>query len=516
MRAVIETEVGLQLNYEKAARVEQALLDPVLIRRELMNRSLFEFVKYFWPEVSNDEFIPNWHIPYLCRELEAIAENVGDNKPKLHDLIVNIPPGTTKTKLICVFFPAWCWTNWYWMKFITASYSATLALESAEESRDLIRSARFREIYPELKIKEDKDTKSNYKLIKHKWTDGKGNILEDPIILLGGNRFSTSVGGTVTGFHGHILIWDDPVNPHQAVSETERKTSNRWVDQTLSQRKTNKTVSTTIGVMQRLHEEDPTGHLLKKKKKNLKHICLPGQIRDYREQLQPRELEEFYIDDLLDANRMPWPVLDEMMTDLGQYGYAGQVGQKPTPPSGGMFQPDKMPKLQRAMQDDVNILKVIRYWDKAGSQGQGAYTAGVKMALHRAGHLIIFDIKRGQWGTNIREAIIRSTAEADGKKVTQFVEQEPGSGGKESAEATIRNLMGYTCFADRPTGDKELRADPFSVQVNNGNVWMVEGDWNHLFVEELTNFPNGTYKDQVDAAAAAFNILTGKKQVKGH
>jgi predicted phage terminase large subunit-like protein len=121
------------------------------------------------------------------------------------------------------------------------------------------------------------------------------------------------------------------------------------------------------------------------------------------------------------------------------------------------------------------------------------------------------DVKRGQWSSEQRERIIRQTAEVDGKKCWVVVEQEPGSGGKESAENTIRNLAGYLVEADKPTGDKAKRADPLSVQVNNGNILLRIAEWNKVYMDEFELFPNSTYKDQVDATSGGFNFLTRKK-----
>ena len=496
----------------KKAVMEELINNPLLVIRELNNRSLYTFLQFFWDEISSHEFVPNWHVEYLCSELEKIAYTVGDGRPKQHDLIINVPPGTTKTITCSIMFPIWCWTRWHWMRFITGSYSGALALESAEYSRDLIRSDKFRQVYPELAIKEDKDTKSNFKVIKKRWRP------EHPTRVpsqkdIGGNRFSTSVGGTMTGFHGDILIIDDPLNPHQSASDAEIKTANRWMDNTLSTRKTDKAVSTIVTIMQRVHENDPSGHMLAKKKANLKHICLPGEIRNYRDQLKPKELEKNYRNGLLDPKRMNWDVLKDLEADLGQYGYAGQIGQKPTPPGGGMFKVDNLIAVEK-LPPEVDIKEVVRYWDKAGSQDTGAYTVGVKIARDKKGEFHIVDVKRFQKSAEERERIIRQTAEADGKAVKQYIEQEPGSGGKESAESTIRNLAGFRCEADRPTGDKVYRADPFSVQVNSGNVTMLKGDWNHDFVEELRFFPFGTYKDQVDAASGAFEKVRVRNKVK--
>ncbi|MBU2685544.1 MAG: phage terminase large subunit, partial [Gammaproteobacteria bacterium] len=444
----------------------------------------------------------------LCLELEKEAYRVARGLPREYDLIINVPPGTTKTITCSIMFPAWCWTKWFWMRFITASYSAALSLESAEYSRNLIMSDAFKEVYPELEIKEDKSAKGNFKVVKKEFIYA-GRM---PRMVLGGNRFSTSVGATVTGFHGHINIWDDPINPEQAVSEKELETANRWLDQTLSMRKCDKKVTAMIGIMQRLHQYDPTGHTLAKKGKKVRHICLPGEIRNYREQLNPPELAEYYQDDLLDPVRLSWKVLQDAEMDLGQYGYAGQIGQNPTPPGGGMFKVKNF-IIADTLPSKVNFIMTIRYWDKAGTEGGGAYTVGVKMSQLTNDRWVVHDVVRGQWSSEVREEVITTTAVADGPNVLQYVEQEGGSGGKESAEATIVRLsrVGIACRVDHPTGSKELRADTYSVQVNRGRVILHKGEWNTAYIEELRYFPFGTYKDQVDASSGAYNMLTGKR-----
>ena len=92
----------------------------------------------------------------------------------------SIEVSDAKTGIVLIMFPLWCWVNWYYMRFITASYTASLSLESAEYSRDVLRSDKFREIFPELDIKQDKDTKSNFRVIKKKYVS-KGRV---PQILI--------------------------------------------------------------------------------------------------------------------------------------------------------------------------------------------------------------------------------------------------------------------------------------------------------------------------------------------
>jgi predicted phage terminase large subunit-like protein len=501
----METDL-VRTRLPKKEIMEEALRNPNAVIRELNNRSLYEFLQYFWPLVSTHNFQPNWHIEYLCKELEKVAEKVGKKEPRDYDVIINIPPGSTKTITCSIVFPAWCWTKWPWMRFITASYSAQLSLESAEYCRELIRSAEFQQIYPEIQIKEDKDTKSNFKIVQRLTTSPGVR----PKVISGGSRYSTSVGGTLTGFHGDILIVDDPLNPAQAVSEIELGNANRWMEQTLSTRKTDKAVTPTILIMQRLHQDDPSGHMLDKQKENVKHICIPGEARTYRKQVKPVELYNYYIDDLMDPKRLSWKVLEDLQADLGQYGYAGQIGQDPTPPGGGMFKIDRF-TFMTTLPNNHHIIKSVRYWDKAGTQDGGAYTVGVKMSLLSNGKWLVEDVRRGRWSTETRESIIQSTAQTDGYNTVIWVEQEPGSGGKESAENTIRNLGGYRVFAEKPIGDKVFRADPYSVQVNNGNIIILTAMWNKEFVEEHRFFPVGTFKDQVDASGGAFSKLVPKR-----
>jgi len=489
------------LSGERRGQFMDAVGNPPGVVAELCKRRLFFFLRTFWLCMSGDKPHWNWHIPYLCKELERVAERVAEGKTKEYDLIINIPPGTTKSTTVSVAFPVWCWLKWPWMRFIVASYSGILSLEHAEISRDLVRSDLFGELFPHIGIKEDKDTKSNYRIVTR---DAKGN--ETP----GGNRYSTSVGGTVTGFHAHIIITDDPLNPHQAASDIELDSTNAWFEHTLPSRRIQKSVTPTILIQQRLHQNDPTGFIMNKKE-NVKLICMPGEIRNFGAYLSPPELAENYVDDLMDPVRMSWDVLDELKVDLGQYGYAAQIGQNPVPPGGGMFQVGNFGIIEE-LPSLANVVRMVRYWDKAATADAGAYTVGAKLAKLKTGRFVVCDIVRGQWDSLKREQVMRATAEQDGKNVYIYVEQEPAGSGKESAEASIRNLAGFSVRADRPTGDKVVRADPFSVQVNNGNVDLLSGEWNKAFLDEFRWFPFGKFKDQVDATCAAFIQITGKKK----
>jgi len=171
-------------------------------------------------------------------------------------------------------------------------------------------------------------------------------------------------------------------------------------------------------------------------------------------------------------------------------------------PSGGFFERDWFPAVPAA----PALADRVRYWDKAATAGGGDWTAGVKLA--RAGGLwLVEHVVRGRWAGPQRERVIRQTAAADGPGTSVVVEQEPGSGGKDSARESVRNLAGFPAYWEPVSGDKPSRAKPLAAQAAAGNVRIVEGDWNLAFLDELTAFPSGSFDDQVDAAAGAFNWL---------
>lgn len=470
-------------------------MKPVLVNKDrleaqLCKESFYDFFLRFWKTIVPEELVPNWHLRYLCDELQHVAERVFRREPKEHDLIVNVSPGSTKSTICSVMFPIWCWVNDPTFRMICGSYAFPLSLHLARQSQRVLQSDKFQRLYPELVLAGER-------------TD----LLET---TQGGQRIATSTGGSITGMHGHVILIDDPINPKEAVSDVSLKTANEWFDHTLMTRMIDRKVTPVVLIMQRLHQNDPTGHLLERQETTpLRHICIPA-TDDYP--VHPRSLRRYYREGLFDPVRLPRVVLDKAQVELGQYAYAGQYGQAPVPMGGGMFRIDQ---IRIAQHPSRLTNRVVRYWDKAGTGGKGCWTVGVKMSVDTDKRFWILDVVRGQWEASERERVIKNTAILDGKGVLIGVEQEPGSGGKESAQLTLRNLAGYRVRLDKPVGDKALRADPFASQLNQGNVVCLAGGWVPAYLAELQYFPHSKYKDQVDASSGAFAMLTKVKMMVG-
>lgn len=477
------------------------VVDRVRLERSICQKSLKDFVQRHWEAIPGlGPLVWNWHLDVFCEELQGAAERVFLGLPKLHDTVVNVPPGTTKSLIFSVLFPIWVWTRMPNARSICGSYTKDLALDLGRKSRQVAKSEKFQRLFPEIVLSKDQDSKSYFSN------------------TLGGSRIACSADGLITGFHAHFIIVDDPIDPKAAssMSSSDLHASNRWVSETLPSRKIDKKVTVTFLVMQRLHENDPSQVVLNRRKQGLpiRHIKLPAEITGSGlDQVTPRKYAAYYVGGLLDPVRLSREVLKAALVELASYGYSGQFLQNPVPLGGGMFKVEKINLEDRAPRD-VEFVRYCRYWDKAGTKGAGCFTAGPRMGVDRKGGFWILDMVRGQWDSATREKIIRDTAKGDGVKTEVVVEQEPGSGGKESAENTIRNLAGYRVKADRPSGDKTLRADPLSTQINVGNVYMVKGPWNADCLGELRYFPRSTYKDQTDALSGAFNHLN-KNRIRG-
>ena len=457
----------------------------------LCRSSFADFVREFWCVVWGDEeLIWNWHIQYLCDELQRMGERIIARKPKEYDLIINISPGSSKSTIASIMFPAWLWANRPSTCIISASYQYTIASDLSRKSRDVIKSDKFQRLFPGINIRDDQDAKGFY-VNNHS-----------------GERYAIGVDGGVTGKHGHVIIVDDPLNPKEAASDAELEATNRWMEETLPSRKKSRKVTPTIIIMQRLHEADPTGMRLEKKTP-VKHICIPAELTG---DVKPPELKKFYVDGLMDPVRLDHEALNEAK-DQGDFVYSGQYLQNPIPRGGAMFKTENFKIADRAP-DTKDLVNVVRFWDKAGTQGGGAFTVGALVGKDKNGDFWVLDVIRIQLDTGRRERLIKATAERDGFRVKVYVEQEPASGGKESAEGTIRTLAGYRVRAvkvSKSEGSKELRADAFSAQVNQGNVWVVRAPWNREFFNEFRHFPRSRFKDQVDATSGGFNVVAGKK-----
>lgn len=463
-----------------ALRISNA--DLIEAERELCRRHLADFVRQAWHVLEPGQpYIHGWHVEAICDHLEAITAE------EISRLLINIPPGTMKSTLTSVFWPAWEWgpKGLPHTRIIGASHEQGLATRDTLKMRRLVTSDWYQQRWP-IKLTGDQNQKTYY---ENEHT---------------GFRQAAAVA-SMTGKRGDRVIWDDPHSVEAALSVAHRETALRVFQETLPTRLNNPDRSAIVIVMQRLHENDVSGYILESDL-GYDHLCLPMEYDPSRAKTTSIGFSDPRTEDgeLLFPGRFSAETVERDKKVMGTYAVAGQFQQEPAPRGGGFFAWENLTTIDAPPM----IKRKVRYWDKAGTEGGGAYTAGVLMGLGVDGRYYVLDVVREQWEAPEREKKMRATAEKDGNDVDIWIEQEPGSGGKESAQATVRNLSGYKIRAERATGDKAVRAEPYSVQVEANNVRIVKAGWNKAFIDEHKTFPVGKYKDQIDAAGGAFNKLS--------
>jgi predicted phage terminase large subunit-like protein len=507
----------------------QRAMNPLKLEAEL---SLYEFTKQAWHCLHpTTPFTEGWAVGAVAEHLQAVTEG------KITRLLINIPPGCTKSMLTNVMWPSWEWGPQQLrdMQYINSSYDMTLASRDMVNGRDLISSEWFQNRWP-IEWKEDDRGKTKFSNVNR------------------GFRFACSVNGNVMGWRGQRFIIDDPHNTKTAESDAERGTACSWFTEATPTRFTDPKKPVYVIIMQRLHVQDISGTVIQSlmEKQDWVHLCLPMEFEPkYRcyTKLKPvhhhaeaeckkRILTEgdamahwvdcdeddpdaqivYSQDPRTEENELLWPerhdaksVRDlkvQLTVEGGEYAVAGQLQQRPIPREGGMF------KLDKAGYCDVPPEGIaIRGWDLAatkdrdgsGKKTRAAYTVGCKMTLGFDGTLTVDDVQRIRGDADEVRKLMRATAEADGYAVAQSVPQDPGQAGKGQVLDFAKILHGFDVRFSLESGDKEVRAEPLSAQWNAGNVKMVRAPWNAAFLAEITTFPGSTFKDQVDAAGRAYH-----------
>lgn len=503
----MDTAISLPLDTMQAGADELCRL-AFLHEKDTLEQSLHAFVKASWVLVEpSHAFIDNWHIVELCRVLEDVYYG------RTKRLLINIPPGTMKSLIVDVFFPCWVWAKNARKRFLCASYGQHLTTRDNVRARQIIESDWFQSRWP-VHLVDDQNTKTRYNTNLHGW------------------RIATSVNGVGTGEHPDFIIIDDPTSAEQAESDTSRKAANDWFDNTISQRLGRKPA--IIIVMQRLHKDDLCAHV--KKRGGWTTIVWPMRYEQCTCSTSPEaDVDEekrckYHKDDptwrpdprdprtkdgeLLCPAAYPESEVKDRELNLGPNGTPGQMQQRPGAAGGHLFKRGWFKFLDARPK---KIVRSVRAYDTAATDGDGDYSVGVRIDEMEDGTWLISSVWREQVGPSDLDKAMRANAELDGKEVAVREEKEGGSAGKAVVEARAKMLKGFDYKFVQITGAKPLRVKPFRSQVEAGNVFLLRAGWNEEYISELCDFPTGKHDDQVDASGAAFNaiLLEPKRNTMG-
>jgi predicted phage terminase large subunit-like protein len=424
-----------------------------------------------------------WWQHEVANELQRFYRSlINEERPKL---VLMAPPQHGKTEQVKDFI-AWLAGKRPDLKAIFASYSDELGVAVNVDLQRIMTSERYVATFG------------------HRLGGSRSRWLRNSNVLEYANHRgsfrNTTVEGQITGKGLDIGIVDDPIKGRaEASSKLVRDKIWDWFTDDFFTRFSDS--AGLLMIMTRWHVDDPVGRFIERFPE-AKILCYPAIAED--------DEKNRFKGEALFPQHKSLPFLMERRAVMTRAGWESEYQQNPIVVGGGIFPIEKLKTL--SMLDRDKISRSVRYVDKAGTEGGGAWTAMVLMHKMRDGSYVIEHAVRGQWSALEREEKIKFWAKHDSAKLKPGayeigVEQEPGSGGKESAEATIRNLAGYKVFADKVTGSKEVRAEPFAAQVQGGNVHLIAGLWQTDLLDEMESFPSGKYRDQVDACSGAFNRL---------
>lgn len=461
---------------------------------ELAAKVFREFFRQAWHVIEpGTEFVPSWYIDAECDHAQAVTEG------RIRNLVVNQPPRTLKSNIWAVAWPAWEWIQHPETRWLFSSYALNLSIRDSVRCRRLIESKWYQERWGDkYRIATDQNTKGNFENDK------------------GGHRIATSVDAATTGLGASRLICDDPHSVREAESDAIRKGTIDWWDATMSTRLNDQRTGTKVIIMQRVHEDDLSGHVLAKG--GYDHLMIPMEYEGSRKPttigwVDPRTKRG----ELLCPERLGAIQVENLKRDLGVYAYAGQFQQRPSPAEGGILKrywfkywcyPNQhLRPVTVRMADgeyrEVPVTPLPVFEEEALSfdcafkgLDTSDFVAGGHWGRRGADKFLLASIRERMDFPATLEAVRKMAKDAP-RATLKLVEDK--ANGPAVIDTLKHEIAGIV--AVNPQGGKMARTSAISPQVEAGNVYLPHPDiasWVDAYLDECASFPNGSHDDWVD------------------
>lgn len=459
--------------------------------------SFYFFFRTFWPEMSGDKFIDAPHIKYICDTIQHHAMRVVRRELCMETLIINVPPGSSKSTIATIAFPMWIWLHSPNLTSTNVSYSARLSERHAKKSRAITASEKWHILF------------DNIFIAKHgkplEITTENQNSIENNFK---GERFNTSVDGTITGMHADFIIKDDMQDPKQAKSDTMRDHANEWDEETLTHRHKDASCFLDIIIAQRLHENDLTGYTLNKPISTTL-VSLPAEITNASTAI-PASALELYTDGVLDPNRRPKVVLENLKASSGSATYTCQYLQVPF----NLEEQALKPSMFEIIDNKDGIIWDLwidgAYTEKTDNDPSGIMVAGfkdntlyiknvynvwkslpdlLKFIIH-LGESNIFDPQQGR---------IFIEPKASGYSLAQYIESDTNYNFVLIGQNTSKGEKNIVLQG------KTARHNIIQPKAESGRIKLFRGNWNDEYLVQLCGFPRASHDEQVDNTGYAVN-----------
>jgi len=414
--------------------------------------------------------IPNWHIDAICYHVQQMV--TGEARKRL---VLNLPPRTLKSFIVSVSLPAWLLGRIPSTRIICAGYADELAAKFSRDCRALLETPFYKRVFPQTRLNPKKAAEGEFETTRR------------------GYRLATSVGGTLTGRGGGVLIVDDPIKANDAGSEVARRAAFDWLRNTALSRLDDRAKSLVVIAMQRLHVDDPSGILIEQGWPRLVIPAIAVEPADYR--VSEDEVYHRPAGQLLQPGRDDPEAIEELKREIGSRVFAAQYQQNPTPPDGNMIKAAWLGRYDTAPERKT-FRRVVLSCDPAGKAGiHNDYTAITVVGV-REKSLLVLQVSRGHWTVmQMREQIVVLAAQW---QVDLVIVEDTSSG--MGLIQLLKEAPRLDVVGRKPDTDKETRMSRQQGRFEAGRILLpTEALWLAEFENELLAFPGGRYDDQVDA-----------------
>jgi predicted phage terminase large subunit-like protein len=449
-------------------------MSEVLRLHALLRADLRYFVhKAFQTVFPGTPYLHNWHIDAIVHELMEVHSGA------TRRLLINQPPRSLKSLTISVAYVAWRLGHDPSERIIVASYSSDFAAELHRQFRLVIDAKWYRDTFPKMRVTRDTGTEC--------------------ITSQGGGRYATSVGGTLTGRGADLIVTDDPLKAEEASSEPARRRVLDWYSGTLITRLNNKDTDPLIIVIQRLHEDDLAGHVLRHGE--WRHLNLPAIATEDELILLGRgRTHQRRRGDLLHPERESRAALDRLKVELGSLTFSAQYQQQPIPLEGNLIRRCWFRDYER-LPTGSSSSAIVQSWDVAMMTGMSNdYSVCTTWQIAGSEYYLI-DVFRGRLQyPDLRRKVVELATKY--KVDTILIENVgPGMSLLQDLRRDAPNGMPLP-IGRKPDGSKVERMVAQSAKIEAGHVLLpAEAPWRNELLLELLAFPNGKHDDQVDSVS---------------
>ena len=430
-------------------------------------------------------FIDNWHIHFISDIIQSEIIRITKRIPKKYDIIINVPPRSLKSIMANVAAPAWGWTVNPYLKWICSSHTKSLSTKHNLDCRRLIESNSYRAMFPEIILSSDENQKTRFSN------------------TMGGYKIATSVDSDsgATGDGADIILIDDPLNPRKAKSANERQNAIDHCTHVLPSRLNDPTIGVIIYIMQRLHEDDPVGYLLKTNPVKYYHVCIPAHYDE--EKVKPSKLVKYYLDGLFFPSRFPEFVLRDLEATMTANEYAGQYEQNPSAKEGNIIKKRWFKFIDRVdfdklLSEQSKLIEKTFTVDTAFTEKKENDASGILGGVLIDDNIYIYTGKKVRLGFPDLLKWLPTYVRNNLYDEFSTVRVEPKANGislvQQLALITDLNIT-YTSI---PLDSKEIRLNAISRIIEAGRVWVVNSDWTDEFISDIVGFPNRSDKEYVD------------------